>query len=214
MASKWQGALAGAGAVVMTLLPQVARADLAELTWGGRFGEGRIVYERNAPDLAAADQRGSFLDNIRSFELWGIQLPYGTGGIDLAGTTGSMRSEGRIEPCNRVLQCESSSVSFLLGASHQGDPLHYKVTFFLPFLLDSLDQLPLFDGGGIPQQEGREIFGSITSEFNSPATSYITAGYGSSLSHRLLPAAPVPEPGALLLFGLGAGVLAFVRRRA
>jgi len=208
-----------AGALVA--LPLVAEATaLAELRWGGRFGGGYIVYDRDAVDAVDADGRGSFLGAIREFDFYGIRLPYGTASISLRGTGGSILSLDKPEPCGFGKTCDWSSVSFLVGAAHEGDPLSYKMTMRLPFLLDDLDLIPLGEGpdgllpGGIPDETNppRVIGGWISNEFNSPAGNYLTMGWGA-VYNRLLPAPPVPEPATLAMFGVGAAMLVWGRRR-
>ena len=206
--------LAAASLVALTA-PLTAHATLAELSWSGRFGSGFIVYDRDAADALAADGQGSFLDSIVNFRVGGIRLPYGGDSIVLTGHSGSILSRDIVTPCNYFQNCESSSLTFLLGRSHANDPLSYRLTLNLPFALDSLDQLPLNAEGSLPPlSEGDQIGAAIRNELNSPSGNYLTLGFGALVTHRLLAvASPVPEPTTWALFGLGAGLLGVASRR-
>jgi len=196
-------------------VPLTAHAALAELSWSGRFGSGSIVYNRDAHDAASADGAGSFLNSIVSFRVGGIRLPYGGDSILLEGTSGSILSRDIVTPCNYFQNCESSSVTFLLGRSHANDPLSYRLTLGLPFALDVLDRIPINrDGTFPPLGEDQQVSAVIRNEFNSPSGNFLTAGFGTHFTHRLLSlASPVPEPATWALFGLGAGLLGVARRR-
>lgn len=210
----WRRILMACGVTAFVAAPWSTQAvELAELRWSDRFGSGYIVYDRDAVDGVAADGRGSFLDAVRNFDFYALRLPWGSGGITLKGSGGSILSLDKPEPCGDGT-CNWSSVSFLLGASHEGDPLSYKLTLRLPFLLDDLDLIPLPAGGGdLPvESPERSVSGWVSNEFNSPNGNYIALSR-NTLSHRLLPAPPVPEPETLAMFGLGAGMLAWMRRR-
>ena len=210
----YKTALASAGLWVC-LGASAAVPSLAELSWQGRLGSGTIVYDRNALDGVGADGRGSFLDAIVNFKVGGIRLPYGGDSIVLEGTGGSILTRDIVTPCGFFQNCASSSLSFLLGRSHANDPLSYKLTVNLPFSLDTLDRLPLSADGSLPPfDEGQSFNGWIRNEFNSPSGNFLTGGFGTSVTHRLLSfASPVPEPGAFALFGLGAGLMGFFARR-
>jgi len=214
MNKSWRHVLAAAGFAAL-IVPSTVHAALAEFSWMGRFGSGSIVYDRGANDAAAQDGRGSFRDSIVSFQVGGIRLPYGSDSIVLQGTGGSILSRDIVTPCNYFQNCESSSVTFLLGHSRANDPLSYRLTLGLPFALDALDQIPINAQGTLPPyRDGTEVTGVIRNEFNSPSGNFLALGYGAAIRHRWLSiASPVPEPATWAFFGLGAGVLWGSRRR-
>ena len=191
-------------ALLLTTAATAARADRAELQWMGRWGQGTIVYERDAADQDPSFSHGLFIGNIIRFDITGWEFPQ-MRSWRFEGTGGSMYTRPLHDTaCAGGFTCPDtdSTVFFRLGAALPGDPAIWQLNLTMPY--------PYTDDGRIPFFEGLEELGAYLSNQSDDRT-YSTLDASSRVSHQWV-AGPVPEPEAWLMLGLGLGAMGAASR--
>lgn len=192
-------------ALLLSTAASAAMAELAELRWTGRWGEGSIVYDYDATDSDATFGQGLYIDNIVRFDVTGWEFPemrawrfQGTGGSMFLRSWPSAACPSGFDCVN-----EDYTVLFQLGAALPGDPAAWQVNLSMPYAYTWDGHIPFL-------QDAFNLGAYISNTLDDRA--YSTLDISGRVTHQFL-AAPVPEPETLLLTALGLVAVAAGTRR-
>ena len=197
--------------LVALLTPAIARSQLYEFEWNGRWARGGFTYNHDAVDSDPDPTRGVYDGVIYDFHFGGYNMPSyhrlhlgeGHGGsIVVQAQSGTTDFAGTCV----AGPCTPFSVSIFFGADTTGAPAQYRMELRgAPFLPPERSF-----GDGLPPEGIHWGYGDV---FND-RTDLVVSGIGWNMSVSNAPfSGTVPEPGTWVLFGIGVTALAVLRKR-
>ncbi len=201
---------------LLLIMPLWAQASLYELSWQGKWGNGKVVYDAAVADSNADPLQGEYFASIVSYDVTGWEMMSAT---RFLGTGGSILVQARtpeetlVDPESSCSQpvCSGTSLTFQLGsAAPPFDPASWYLLVSIPWAGSrSGDGLLVEDfiGNGDERAPGAFLDTNVPTGHSLGTMNMISNARITQLE------APVPEPAEWAMVSLGLAMLAVWGRR-